>query len=130
MALAFLPAAFSSTCTSERCAFRDALAEGSATGRLIGVSVDSPYTLRTYREAHALVQPLASDFNRRLTRDIGLEIDFDDLELEGLARRSGVGVDRERRVTDAWVADHPGQEPPDDAVLDHLGLDDATSAGL
>ncbi|MFP4627634.1 MAG: redoxin domain-containing protein [Halobacteriales archaeon] len=122
VALAFFPAAFSSVCTTELCTFRDALVAGPAAGRVVGVSVDSPYVLRAYRDEHDLVQPLASDFNRTLTRDLGLDIAFEALGLEGLAQRAVVCVDEARTVTYAWVADHPGQEPPYDEVLDHLGL--------
>lgn len=63
--LAFFPLAFSPVCTEELCTFRDALSElNDANAQVIGISVDSPFSLRAFAEAQNLTYPLLSDFNK------------------------------------------------------------------
>jgi peroxiredoxin len=63
VALVFFPLAFSSTCTSELCALRDNLAMFKTNGiELIGVSVDSKATLRSFAEAEGYDFTLLADF--------------------------------------------------------------------
>ena len=63
VALVFFPLAFSSTCTSELCDLRDNLAMFKTNGiELIGVSVDSKATLRSFAEAEGYDFTLLADF--------------------------------------------------------------------
>ena len=63
VALVFFPLAFSSTCTSELCTLRDNLALFKSHGiELIGVSVDSKATLRSFAEAEGYDFNLLADF--------------------------------------------------------------------
>lgn len=117
IALAFFPAAFTGTCTTEMETFRDCLGTDMV-DRLYGVSVDSPFVLSTFREQHSLPFGLISDFNRELTDALGLSISFDDLGLDGLSQRAVVWLDADLTVTYGWVADNPGQEPPYERVID------------
>lgn len=61
--LVFYPFAFSGICTSELCQVRDELADyTSANVQILGVSVDSPFTLKAWADHEGYKFPLLSDF--------------------------------------------------------------------
>lgn len=67
--LAFFPLAFTSTCTTELCAFSDDYAAFAERGvQVLPISVDSVPTLREFRAKHALGVELLSDFHRHVSR--------------------------------------------------------------
>ena len=70
--LAFFPAAFSSVCAKEMCAFRDSLAElnkvGKAEAQIYGISVDTFFALKAFHDSQQLTFPLLSDFNKEVIR--------------------------------------------------------------
>ena len=59
----FYPFAFSGICTGELCAVRDDLASfQNDSVQVLGVSVDSPFTLKAWADAEGYQFPLLSDF--------------------------------------------------------------------
>jgi peroxiredoxin len=63
--LLFFPGAFTSVCTKELCTFRDKMALlNRANAAVLGISVDSPFALKAFKDANRLYFPLLSDFNR------------------------------------------------------------------
>ena len=65
--LAFFPAAFSGTCTSEMCTLRDSLTESNTvSATVLGVSVDTFFALKAFGDAQKLGFPLLSDFNKEI----------------------------------------------------------------
>ncbi|MHA7270077.1 peroxiredoxin [Arthrobacter sp. HLT1-20] len=61
--IVFYPFAFSSICTGELAELRDNLAGFAAAGvRLLGISVDTKYTLRAYAKAEGYTFDLLADF--------------------------------------------------------------------
>jgi mycoredoxin-dependent peroxiredoxin len=61
--LVFYPFAFSGICTSELCQVRDELADyTNANVQILGVSVDSPFTLKAWADHEGYKFPLLSDF--------------------------------------------------------------------
>ena len=115
--LAFFPGAFTSVCTDEMCTFRDQLSAFEDVGPTVyGVSVDSPFALNEFRDKHDLSFGLISDFDREIVDAYGVRMDFEDLGLHGLAKRSVFVIDRDGNVTWTWVSDDPGVEPDYDAV--------------
>jgi peroxiredoxin len=117
--LAFFPASFTGTCTSEMAAFRDRLAEFEEAGATVyGVSVDTPFVHGEFREQNDLPFGLLSDHDRTLVDAYDVRTDFADLGVHGLAKRSVFVVDGDGVVTYRWVSDDPGVEPDYDAVLE------------
>lgn len=109
--LAFFPAAFSGTCTAELCTFRDQLAAYSGVGaQVVGISVDSFFALKAYRDAQALPFDLLSDFNKEVIRDYGV-FNPDMIGLKGLAKRAVFVVDRQRVVRHREVLEDARLEP-------------------
>ncbi len=61
--LVFYPFAFSGICTGELCQVRDELADYSDKDvQVIGVSVDTPFSLKAWAEQQGYTFPLLSDF--------------------------------------------------------------------
>jgi peroxiredoxin (alkyl hydroperoxide reductase subunit C) len=61
--LVFYPFAFSGVCTGELCQVRDDLAEyQNDQVQVIGVSVDTPFSLKAWAEKEGYTFPLLSDF--------------------------------------------------------------------
>jgi peroxiredoxin len=115
--LAFFPAAFTTTCTSEMCAFRDQLANFENVGASVyGISIDTPFTLNEFRRQNELNFPLLSDTNRDVVRQYDVTMDFARLGVFEVAKRSVFVVDDDGVVTYAWQSDDPGVEPDYDAV--------------
>jgi len=116
--LAFFPGAFTSVCSHEMNAFEERREAFEAAGaRIVGVSRDSPFALNAFREDLDLGFDLASDFNREVIAEYDVSMDFDDLGVEGVAKRSVFVVDGDGEVAYRWVSDDPGVEPDYDEVL-------------
>ena len=109
--LAFFPAAFTSVCTKELCTFRDSMATlNGANAAVFGISVDTPFTLKTFGAEQKLNFPLLSDFNKDVIRRYDVVID-DLLGLKGLAKRSVFVIDRSGTVRHAEVLADARNEP-------------------
>ena len=71
--LAFFPLAFTSTCTSELCAFSDGYDQFSNTDtEVFPISVDSVPTLKEFRAKYEMKEQLLSDFKRDASRAYGV----------------------------------------------------------
>ncbi len=115
--LAFFPGAFTSVCTTEMCAFQDRLANfNDLDASVYGVSRDSPFTLNEFRDQNDLEFGLISDYNKEIIDDYGIAMDFADLGVYGVAKRSVFVIDADGEITYAWVSDDPGVEPDYDEV--------------
>jgi peroxiredoxin len=64
LVLAFYPLDFSPTCTDQLSLYQEVLGEIEGKGAaLVGISVDSKYAHRAFRERLGLTMPLLADFN-------------------------------------------------------------------
>jgi len=96
VALVFFPLAFSGVCTGELCELRDNLGMfDDARVRLIGISVDSVFTLKAWAEQEGYEFPILSDFwpHGEVSRAYGAFI-----EERGIATRATVVVGAERKI--------------------------------
>ncbi|MFD1564750.1 redoxin domain-containing protein [Haloarchaeobius amylolyticus] len=115
--LAFFPGAFTSVCTTEMCTFQDRLATfNDLDASVYGVSRDSPFTLNEFRAQNDLEFGLLSDYNKDVVDDYDIEMDFADLGVYGVAKRSVFVIDGDGEVAYSWVSDDPGVEPDYDEV--------------
>jgi peroxiredoxin len=109
--LAFMPAAFSGTCTTEICTFRDSSAElNKVNATVIGVTVDTFFALKAWADAQSLQFPLLSDFNKEVIRKYGV-VNPDMIGLKEIAKRSVFVIDRVGVVRYAEVLDDARNEP-------------------
>ena len=67
--LVFLPAAFSSVCSAEMCAYRDDYSEFEAKGAAVfSISHDSRWALKAWKEAMGLKHTLLSDTKGKVSK--------------------------------------------------------------
>jgi glutaredoxin-dependent peroxiredoxin len=109
--LAFFPAAFSSVCTKELCTFNDSMARlAAAKATVLGISVDTFFTLKAFHDQQHLAFPLLSDFNKQTIRDYGV-FNEDMIGLKGIAKRAVFVIDREGILRYREVLDDARNEP-------------------
>jgi glutaredoxin-dependent peroxiredoxin len=112
--LAFFPFAFSGVCDKEMCTFRDGFGSLQGAGaQLVGISVDSSYSLKAFAQTYNLQFPLLSDFNKKITKLYGvLQDPWVGLGYKGVAKRAIMVVDQQKKLRYRWVTDDPSEEPP------------------
>ena len=96
VALVFFPLAFSGICTGELCELRDNLAVfNDAKVRLVGVSVDSVFSLKVWAEQEGYEFSILSDFwpHGAVAREYGAFV-----EERGIATRATVIIGEDRKV--------------------------------
>ena len=109
--LAFFPAAFSSVCTTEMCTFRDSSADLNKVGAtVLGVSVDTFFALKAWKDAQGLNFPLLSDFNKTVIRQYDV-VNPDMIGLKDIAKRAVFVIDRSGVVRHREVLDDARNEP-------------------
>jgi len=118
--LLFFPLAWSSVCTDELCSTRDSYAQYSdLNAEVLGLSVDSPFTLQAWAEAKGFQFPLLSDFNKQVSKDY--DVFYEDLlGLQGVSKRAAFVVDREGVVRYAEVCPTPKDLPDVEAIRKSL----------
>jgi len=109
--LHFFPLAFTGVCTTQLCTMRDNFGYyDGLNAQVLGVSVDSPFTLAKFKEDQAYQFPLLSDFNKETAGAYGaLYEDF--LGLKGIAKRSAFVIDEDGKVIYAEVLEDAGNLP-------------------
>ena len=109
--LAFFPAAFSGTCTTEMCTFRDSMPElRKLSARVLGVSVDTFFALKAWGESEKPGFPLLSDFNKEVIRKYDV-VNPDMIGLKDIAKRAVFVIDRSGVVRYREVLDDACNEP-------------------
>jgi peroxiredoxin len=118
LTIVFFPFAFSGTCDKELCVFRDSLVgAGSLAGSVVGISVDSVFTLKIFAETYDLGFPLLSDFNKKVIKAFDvLQDPWVSYAYRGVAKRSVFVIDRRGVLRYRWVTDIPSEEPPYEQV--------------
>lgn len=114
--LLFFPLAFSSVCTDEMCHFRDnKKLYKSLSTNILGISVDSFFTLREFKRANNFPFPFVSDFNKEVARQFDVLYD-DYFGMKGVAKRSAFVINKHRVVEYAEVLDNSDLFPDFKAI--------------
>ncbi len=115
--LMFVPLAFSGVCTEEFCHVGENWdVWGSLGATVYGISIDSPFVNQQWAKDMDVPFTILSDFNKTAAAAYGV-VHEDIAGLHGVAKRSVFVVDRDGRISYAWVSDDPGVLPPFDEVL-------------
>ena len=121
--LLFFPLAFTSTCTKELCAVRDDISRYSNLNALvIGISVDSVFALKKYKEEQQYNFHLLSDFNKEVSAMYGSLYDNWILEMKGVSKRSAFIIDKTGLIQYAQVLEKAGDVPNFVAINEKLAL--------
>ena len=116
--LLFFPLAFTGVCTRELCSVRDDIGRyDNANARVLGISVDSVYSLAKFKMEQAINFPLLSDFNKEASTAYGCIYEsFTDMHLKGVSKRSAFVIDKQGIIKYAEVLDNAGQIPDFQAI--------------
>ena len=111
--IAFFPGAFTSTCTSYLCKFRDDFTRLQGMGaQVVAISVDSPFANKGFADTHKLNFTILSDYDRQIVAKYGLELNnFAGMPGYVAAKRSVFITDKDGTVRFRWVSDDPDVEP-------------------
>ena len=117
----FFPQAFTGVCTKELCAVRDNIGmyEG-VNAQVLGISVDSIFTLNRFREDQGYNFPLLSDFNKEVSAAYGSLYDSFVFDMKGVSKRSAFIVDKTGTIRYAEVLDNAGDIPNFEAIRETL----------
>jgi glutaredoxin-dependent peroxiredoxin len=115
--LLFFPQAFTGTCTKELCSVRDNIADyNNVNAQVLGISVDSIFTLAKYKEEQKLNFPLLSDFNKEVSEDYGSLYENFVFDMKGVSKRSAFVIDGEGVVRYAQVLENAADIPDFKAI--------------
>jgi glutaredoxin-dependent peroxiredoxin len=121
--LLFFPQAFTGTCTKELCSIRDDISRYSnADAQVLGISVDSVFTLKKYKEDQHYNFPLLSDFNKTVSASYGALYDDWILDMKGVSKRSAFIVDKTGIIRYAEVLESAGDLPNFETINSTLAL--------
>lgn len=110
--LLFFPQAFTSVCTKELCSVRDNISlYNNANATVLGISVDSVYTLAKFKEEQQYNFSLLSDFNKDVSAAYGSLYDTWKLEMKGVSKRSAFLIDKYGILIYAEVLQNASDEP-------------------
>jgi len=117
----FFPMAFTGTCTTQLCTLRDNFGfyEGM-NAEVLGISVDSPFTLAKFKEENHYQFPLLSDFNKTVSESYGALYDEFVFGLKGVAKRAAFVIDENQNIIYAEVLESAGDLPNFEAVEEKL----------
>jgi peroxiredoxin len=117
LVIQFFPMAFTATCTEQLCTMRDTF--GYYTGMnadVVGISVDSPFTLAKFKEEQFYQFPLLSDFNKEVSAAYGALYEEFVFNLKGVSKRAAFVIDGDGIITYAQVLESAGDLPDFDAI--------------
>jgi len=110
--LLFFPLAFTGTCTEELCHMRDSIAKfNDLNSNVLAISVDSPFTLKKYKEENSLNFPLLSDFNKDVSQAYGAFYKDFVLGLKGVSKRAVFLLDKNGTLQYSEVLEDAGSLP-------------------
>jgi peroxiredoxin len=116
--LLFFPLAFTGVCTTELCSVRDNIAAyNDANATVLGISVDSLFTLDKFKKEQGLNFDLLSDFNKETSTAYGSIYEDFVLGMKGVSKRSAFVIDKEGIVQYAEVLDDAGKIPDFEQIM-------------
>ena len=117
----FFPAAFTGVCTTQLCTMRDDLSYyTNLNAAVVGISVDSPFTLGKFKEEQHYNFDLLSDFNKETSQAYQAFYENFVLGMKGVSRRAAFVVDSEGTIQYAEVLENAGELPNFSAIKETL----------
>ncbi len=119
--LVFFPMAFTRVCTAELCSMRDNMnVYERLNAEVLGISVDSLFTLDRFKADQNLNFPLLSDFNKEVSKAYGALYEEFVFGMKGVSKRSAFVVDKEGAIRYAEVLESAGDLPNFEAIQETL----------
>lgn len=118
--LLFFPLAFSSVCTKELCNTRDNMKiYDSLNAEVFGISIDSFFTLKAFKEANNLNFKLLSDFNKEVSKNYGV-LNDDFFGMRGVSDRAVFVINKEGDIIYKEIKEDADEMPDFGAVQQAL----------
>ena len=117
--LLFFPGAFTSVCTAEMCSVNADLGDyNDLDATVVGISTDSPFVLKKFKEENGLDFTLLSDHDGAVSKQYGAKYDHDftPMKLDRISKRAAFVIDADGAVRYAEVLDNAGEQPDFDAI--------------
>jgi peroxiredoxin len=115
----FFPMAFTGVCTTQLCTMRDNFGYyDGLNAQILGISVDSPFTLAKFKEENAYQFPLLSDFNKEVSTAYGAIYAEFVFGLKGVSKRAAFVLDEEQNVIYAEVLEVATDLPDFNAIAE------------
>jgi glutaredoxin-dependent peroxiredoxin len=119
--LHFFPQAFTGVCTEQLCEARDNMnIYEKLNAQIIGISVDSPFTLAKFKESNNYNFPLLSDFNKKTLKKYDVYMKDFVFGMQGVSKRAAFVIDKKGVVRYAEVLKNVGELPNFAAVKETL----------
>jgi peroxiredoxin len=119
--LHFFPLAFTGVCTTQLCTARDNMEVYSKLNAVVlGISVDSLFSLGEFKKQQNFNFDLLSDFNKETSAAYDLVIDPFAFGMKGVSKRAAFVIDKEGVVQYAEVTPTPGDLPNFVAIKETL----------
>ena len=119
--LNFFPAAYTRGCTAQLCDARDNMKKYELlNAQVLGISIDTPFTLAKFKADNDYGFPLLSDFNKVVIAQYGVYLDNFILGMNGVSKRAIFVIDTEGVVRYAEVTPSAGDTPNFAAVREAL----------
>lgn len=119
--LLFFPLAFTSTCTKELCSIRDNYnVYEQLNADVVGISVDSLFTLDKFKQEQNLNFPLLSDFNKEASKAYDALYEDFVFGMKGVSKRAAFVVGTDGKIKYAEVLASAGDLPDFDGIQKSL----------
>jgi len=117
--LHFFPMAFTGVCTTQLCTMRDNFGYYDGLNAVIlGISVDSPFTLAKFKELNNYQFELLSDFNKEVSKAYECFYEEFVLGLKGVSKRAAFVIDEQQNIVYADVLEKATDLPDFSAIAE------------
>ena len=117
----FFPMAFTGVCTTQLCTMRDSFGYyDGLNAQILGISVDSPFTLAKFKEENNYQFPLLSDFNKEASTAYGALYQEFAFGLKGVSKRAAFVIDEDQNVIYSEVLENAGDLPDFTAIAEKV----------
>lgn len=117
----FFPLAFTSVCTEQLCNARDNMEVYTKLNcEVIGISIDTLFSLGEFKKQNNYSFNLLSDFNKTTIADYGLTIEEFAFGMKGVSKRAAVVIDKNGVIQYFEITPTPGDQPNYNAIREAL----------
>lgn len=113
----FFPLAFTGVCTAELCSVRDSYnVYTSLNAEVVGISIDSLFSLGAFKKEQNYNFNLLSDFNKTVSKDYDSLYETFGFGMLGVTKRSAFVIDKDGIIRYAEILEDAGKQPNFDAI--------------
>lgn len=117
LVILFFPLAFTGVCTAELCSVRDHYnVYTSLNTEVVGISIDSLFSLEKFKQEQNYNFNLLSDFNKTTAKAYNSLYDSFAFGMIGVSKRSAFVIDKDGIIRYAEILEDAGKQPNFDAI--------------